>query len=72
MSTTSDAILRAEQIQERLLNHLPAQLRDWSEKFSLPQRGGLLSGPRGVGKTTCMLSRVEQNTCFIFPQTTPY
>lgn len=55
-----EAIQRAEQIQERLLAHQPDRLRDWSQRFDLPKRAGLLSGPRGAGKTTWMLSQVEK------------
>ncbi len=59
MSLVTDAIRRAEQIQERLLTHQPDRLRDWSKQFKIPKRAGILSGPRGVGKTTWMLSQVE-------------
>lgn len=59
MTLITEAIERAEQIQARLLTHQPDRIRDWSRHFSLPERAGLLSGPRGVGKTTWMLSQVE-------------
>jgi hypothetical protein len=59
MSFITEAIDRAEQIQARLLAHQPDRIRDWSRRFNLPERAGLLSGPRGVGKTTWMLSQVE-------------
>lgn len=59
MSLITEAIERAEQIQARLLTHQPSRLRDWSGHFNMPERAGLLSGPRGVGKTTWMLSQVE-------------
>lgn len=59
MSLITEAIERAEQIQARLLTHQPGRIRDWSQHFSLPERAGLLSGPRGVGKTTWMLSQAE-------------
>jgi len=61
MTATSEAIERAEQIQVRLLAHQPSRLRDWSEHFAAPKRAALLSGPRGVGKTTWMLSQAEKS-----------
>jgi len=60
MPVITDAIQRAESIQERLLAHQPDRLRDWSQQFDIPKRAGLLSGPRGTGKTTWMLSKVEK------------
>lgn len=57
MSLITEAIERAEQIQARLLMHQPRRLRDWSVRFPLPERAGLLSGPRGTGKTTWMLTQ---------------
>lgn len=61
MSVITEIIDRIEQIQARLHAHQPGQLRDWSVRFSLPKRAGLLSGPRGVGKTTWMLSQTERH-----------
>ncbi len=57
MSRITEAIERAELIQARLLAHQPRRLRDWSVRFTLPDRAGLLSGPRGTGKTTWMLNQ---------------
>ncbi len=71
MSSITDAIKRAEQIQARLLTHQPERLRDWSENFEMPQRAGLLSGPRGVGKTTWMLSQIEKHHLLYFSADNP-
>ena len=71
MSSITDAIERAEQIQARLLTHQPERLRDWSEHFEMPQRAGLLSGPRGVGKTTWMLSQAEKHHLLYFSADNP-
>lgn len=60
MTVINDAIRRAELTQERLIAHQPAHLRDWSQQFAVPERAGLLSGPRGTGKTTWMLSKVQK------------
>ena len=71
MSLIADAIERAEQIQARLLTHQPKRLRDWSVRFEMPKRAGLLSGPRGVGKTTWMLSQVEKHHLLYFSADNP-
>lgn len=71
MSLIADAIERAEQIQARLLTHQPKRLRDWSARFEMPQRAGLLSGPRGVGKTTWMLSQAEKHHLLYFSADNP-
>lgn len=61
MTAISEAIGRAERIQERLLAHQPERLRDWSLRFDLPKRAALLTGPRGVGKTTWMLAQADRH-----------
>jgi len=71
MSLITEAIDRAGQIQARLLSHQPDIIRDWSLRFALPERAGLLSGPRGVGKTTWMLSQVEANHLLYFSADNP-
>ena len=71
MSFITEAIERAEQIQVRLLTHQPDRLRDWSKRFEMPQRAGLLSGPRGVGKTTWMLAQAKKHHLLYFSADNP-
>lgn len=71
MPLITEAIERAEQIQTRLLTHQPTRIRDWSLRFQLPQRAGLLSGPRGVGKTTWMLSQTDPYHLLYFSADNP-
>ena len=66
MTIHSDFISKAEQIQKRLLAFQPENLRDWSKSFVLPERAALIVGPRGVGKTTCMLELARQKHLLYF------
>jgi len=57
----NDLIEHIELNQERLLSFLPKKLRLYFEKIELNERGILIYGPRGVGKTTFLLSRMPED-----------
>jgi len=59
MTVLGDIIDKLVQNQERLLAHLPDKRRDWLDRLKIADRGALLIGPRGTGKTTWLLSRAE-------------
>lgn len=66
MSAISDIISKAEEIQARLLAHQPERLRAWSKSFMMPDRAAMIVGPRGVGKTTCLLDIARQRHLLYF------
>jgi predicted AAA+ superfamily ATPase len=52
---------RLEQIQKELELALPKDIRPWSRSVELEKlRGALLTGPRGVGKTTCLINAAQK------------
>ena len=71
MATLSDTIARVEQIQTRLLAHLPPRRRDWLESLTLEGRSMVLTGPRGTGKTTWMLTQLEHDHYLYFSADNP-
>ncbi len=48
-----------EVIQQRLLGVLPKRLRLIFSSFKFAERGLIVTGPRGVGKTTLVLSKID-------------
>ena len=71
MATLSHAIGRIEQIQTRLLAHLPLRRRDWLKNLTLDGRSMVLTGPRGTGKTTWMLTQLEHGHYLYFSADNP-
>ena len=60
------------QIQKRLLNNLPNKIRPIYLKIEFNSRGNLLYGPRGVGKTTLMLYKINaEEDSFFFSADNP-
>lgn len=61
-----DILEQLEMNQERLLNSLPEPIRLWSQvhQTAKKSRGLLISGPRGVGKSTFLLSQLEKKTLY--------
>jgi len=58
-------------IQERKLQKLPERLRPFFEKIELKNRAVLIFGPRGVGKTTFILSRIKSKKIFYLSADNP-
>ena len=71
MTLLRDILNRMKPIQARLVAHVPSRLRDWSANLRQDGRGMLLTGPRGVGKTTWMLTQVKGGHCFYFSADNP-
>ncbi|NOY82409.1 MAG: ATP-binding protein [Kiritimatiellaeota bacterium] len=71
MTVLRDTLDRIKPIQARLAVHLPSQLRDWSANLNLDSRGILLTGPRGTGKTTWMLTQARQGHYLYFSADNP-
>ena len=61
----NDLIEHLELNQERLLSFLPKKLRLYFNKIKLNERGILVYGPRGVGKTTLLLSKMPKNFLYL-------
>ncbi len=57
--TITEVIEHLERSQQRLLGSVPATLRPFFDSLPLTQRAYLVTGPRGVGKTTFMLSQLR-------------
>jgi len=62
----SRVIEALEIIQDNLLSALPTSIRPWSLAHRLPEstRGVLVTGARGVGKTTLLLSSAPQRSLY--------
>lgn len=58
-------------IQERKLQKLPEKLRLFYERNEQKNRAVLIFGPRGVGKTTFMLSRIKNKKIFYLSADNP-
>lgn len=58
-------------IQERKLQKLPERLRLFYERNEQKNRAVLIFGPRGVGKTTFMLSRIKNKKIFYLSADNP-
>lgn len=60
-----DLIEHLELNQERLTSFLPEKLRPYLKKLETDERGILFYGPRGVGKTTFLLSKTHRNFLYL-------
>ncbi|TYB87858.1 MAG: ATP-binding protein [Kosmotoga sp.] len=58
-------------IQERNLQKLPRRLRPFYERIKFKNRAILIFGPRGVGKTTFILSRIKNKSIFYLSTDNP-
>ncbi len=55
-----ELIKRLKGIQNRLLLHLPERLRPYFDKIKTGDRAVIITGARGTGKTTFLLSRMQE------------
>ena len=61
----NDLVKHIELNQERLLSFIPQKLRLYFRNLNLVERGILVYGPRGVGKTTLLLSKMPENFLYL-------
>lgn len=67
----TEVIERLERTQERLIASVPARLRPVYDTISLNDRAYLITGSRGVGKTTFLLAKLRSTFGFYFSADNP-
>ncbi len=66
-----EILKRLKTIQNRLQANVPERLRPYFKKINTTDRAIIITGARGTGKTTFMLSRLEEDKFFYFSADNP-